>query len=78
MMMPTKLSKTMRVKNLRYVLNHRSARIHFGIFGFTGAGFLGTLVSSAVALMDPRLTAGLAVGHESDRSGMLGFGVIPS
>jgi hypothetical protein len=77
-MIPTMLSRIMKVKNLRYVLNHRSARTHRGIFGFVGVGFFGTVVCSAVALIDPRLTAGLAAGHDRDRSGILGFGVIPS
>jgi hypothetical protein len=76
-MMPVKLSKMMNVKNLRYVLNHRSANIHRGTFVFVGVGFFGTSVLSAVAFMDSRLTAGLAAGQESDRSGLLGFGVMP-
>ena len=43
-----------------------------------GVGLAGTVVFSAVALIDPRRTAGLAAGHDSERSGVLGFGVIPS
>jgi hypothetical protein len=41
-------------------------------------GFEGTVVFSAVALIDSRRAAGFAAGHDSDRSGLLGFGVIPS
>lgn len=72
MMIPVKFSKTTNVKNLRYVLNQSSAIIHRLIFGFGGAGFL-TVVSSTLAL-----AAFCVVGHDSDSSGTLDSGVIPS
>lgn len=77
-MIPVKLSKMMKVKNFRYVLNHKSASIHLGTFFFGVAGFDGTVVLRAVALMDSRRTAGFVAGHDNDRSGLLEFGVIPS
>jgi hypothetical protein len=72
MIMPTKLSTMMSVKNLRYTLNHsmnRTRRLTFR--GAFGAGFL-TVASSSVASVafDP-------FGNCNDSSGTLAAGVVP-
>jgi len=66
-MMPVKFSETTKVKNFRYVLNQRLKRIHRLIFGFGLAGFF----AGSSGALNP-------LGHDSDNSGTLVKGVIPS
>ena len=60
------------VKNFRYVLNHKSIKIHLLIFGRVGAGFLSVVLSTLASV------ARGPGGHEKDNSGTLENGVIPS
>jgi hypothetical protein len=72
MMIPAKFSKMIIVKNFRYVLNQRSKRIHRLIFDFDGADFFTVALSSLASV------AFHPAGHDSDSSGTLENGDIPS
>ena len=73
-MMPTAFITVTKMKNFRYVLNQRLKRIHRLGFGLGGAGFFATVVLRAAASVAPRQP----VGHDSDSSGTLENGVVPS
>jgi hypothetical protein len=72
-MIPVRLRRVTRVKNFRYVLNHRSNRIHLLIIGFTGLGIL-----TAISEILTSLLIGLAAGLDNESSGTLERGVMPS
>lgn len=73
MTIPTKLSAVTSVKNLRYVLNQSTNKIHRLIFSLGFAGGFSTIVVRHVAS-----AFGSPAGHDKVKIGTLEKGVIPS